>query len=157
MSPLDPKSQAQTDTNSDDRGRRANWAGVVLAITLFVACGVGIYVLSADARREIDALATANVDSTQWALAQSEVELLAVLSEARRDDLDVAEQAVSVRRRFNVFYSRISTLQNSSVLMELRDVNGTGVALNQMADLLDRYVPAIDRFPFRCDVFCASR
>jgi len=39
---------------------------VVLAFT------VALWVLSADARREIDALATASADSSQWALAQAE-------------------------------------------------------------------------------------
>lgn len=124
--------------------RRTSWFGAYLAFAVFTACAVGIYFLSADARREINALATANADSTQWALAQSEVELLALLSEARRTDLSQEAQTSSVRRRFDVFYSRINTMQESPVLSVLREDDATSAELTKVADLLDSMIPTID-------------
>ncbi len=124
--------------------RRTRWFGAFTAFAVFAACAVGIYFLSADARREINALATANADSTQWALAQSEVELLTLLSEVRRDDLDSDAQAAAVRRRFDVFYSRLKTMRESSVLDGLRQEGDVDAALLGIADRLDAMILTID-------------
>ena len=80
--------------------RTSTWFGALLAFVVFSTCAVGIYYLSADARREIDALATANADSTQRAFAQSEVELLALLSETLRSDLPEEQQ---IQKRASAF------------------------------------------------------
>ncbi|MBT8411546.1 MAG: PAS domain S-box protein [Octadecabacter sp.] len=124
--------------------RRANWFGALLASAVFAACAVGIYYLSADARREINALATANADSTQWALAQSEVELLALLSESLRSDLPQEDQVANVRRRFDVFYSRVSTMQESAVLADLRQDDDVRAILSDVSGRLDSMIPIID-------------
>ena len=143
--PPDGPASARHDGKTTTHGmRRTSWFGAFLAICLLAACAVGIYYLSADARREINALATANADSTQWALAQSEVELLALLAEARRSDLSEEEQVRNVRRRFDVFYSRILTMQESAVLSVLREDAEARSGLNEVTDLLDVMVPVID-------------
>jgi len=139
--PVDKPIQRKTATHGM---RRTSWFGAFLALLVFAACAVGIYYLSADARREINAQATANSDSTQWALAQSEVELLAVLSEARRTDLPEDAQVRSVRQRFDVLYSRIKTMQESSVLSVLRADDAISAKLGNLADLLDEMIPIID-------------
>ena len=124
--------------------RRTSWFGALLSFCVFMGCGIGIYYLSADARREIDALATANADSTQWALAQSEVELLALLAQTQRSDLAVNDQATSVRRRFDIMYSRIDTMRESEVLSVLRQDEASRAALADIAETLDRMIPVID-------------
>lgn len=123
-------------------GRRAAIAGVGLVIA---ACLVGIWLLSADARREIDALATANADSAQWSVAQSEVELLTLetaIRAALQSDTDPALQ--TVRRRFDVFYSRMQTLRNSRFFPRLTERAAVREAFGQVTDFLDRTVPLID-------------
>ena len=143
--PPDGPAGSRYDSMAATHGmRRTGWFGAFLATCLLAACVVGIYYLSADARREINALATANADSTQWALAQSEVELLALLAEARRADVAGAEQASNVRRRFDVFYSRIKTMRESAVLSALRQDDSTSEGLTEIADLLDGLIPTID-------------
>ena len=144
MPPDGPVTKSTLSKTATHGMRRTGWFGAFLALLVFAACAVGIYYLSADARREINALATANTDSTQWALAQSEVELLALLSEARRADLSQDAQASRVRRRFDVFYSRINTMQESSVLAVLREDETTSAELTKVADLLDSMIPTID-------------
>lgn len=139
--PAKPNLDGMTTTH---RARANTWFGALLAFVVFSACAVGIYYLSADARREIDALATANADSTQWALAQSEVELLALLSETLRSDLPEEQQIENVRRRFDVFYSRVKTMQESAVLAGLRQDDDARANLSDVSDRLDTIVPIID-------------
>ena len=124
--------------------RRSSWFGALLAFVVFTACAIGIYYLSADARREINALATANADSTQWALAQSEVELLALLSETLRSDVPQEDHVANVRRRFDVFYSRIRTMQQSAVLAGLRQDDDARAILADVSGRLDSMLPVID-------------
>ena len=88
-----------------------------VAVVLFGAAA--IWLLSADARREVDALATANADSTQWSLAQSEVEFLSFASAARAVLAGQAQPA-EARRRFDVFYSRVQTLNSARAFAEVR-------------------------------------
>lgn len=144
MPPDGPAKPNKTSMTTTQRARRNSWFGALLAFFVFAACAVGIYYLSADARREINALATANADSTQWALAQSEVELLALLSETLRSDLPQEEQATNVRRRFDVFYSRIQTMQESAVLADLRQDDEARAILNTVSDRMDSMIPVID-------------
>lgn len=87
-----------------NRGKRRFFVPSIV-IAVIGACFVGIWFLSADARREIDALATANADSTQWSIAQTEVELLtleAAVLNAMHDNSQAALR--DVRRRFDVFF-----------------------------------------------------
>jgi len=139
--PAKPKLMGMTSTHGM---RRTSWFGAFLAFVVFAACAVGITYLSADARREINALATANADSTQWALAQSEVELLALLAQTLRADQPVAEQSDAVRRRFNVLYSRISTMRQSAVLSDFRQDETAQSKLTTVSERLDSMIPIID-------------
>lgn len=139
--PANPTKNSMATTHS---ARTNTWFGALLAFVVFSACAVGIYYLSADARREIDALATANADSTQWALAQSEVELLALLSETLRSDLPEEQQIQNVRRRFDVFYSRVKTMQESAVLTGLRQDDDARAILTDVSNLLDNLIPVMD-------------
>lgn len=139
-----PPSGRDASTPTTHGARRTKWFGPLLAFLLFVASAVGIYYLSADARREINALATANADSSQWALAQSEVELLALLSEARRTEPDTVAHLRSIRRRFDVFYSRIATMRESAILATLREDPAARDYLDEAQSTLDAIVPTID-------------
>lgn len=120
--------------------RRTKWFGALLTFAVVLGSAVGIYLMSADARREINALATTNSDSTQWALAQSEVELLALLSESRRSQPDLQ----NIRSRFDVFFSRVSTMQESAVLADLRKNSHVNENLRTVREQLDDLIPIID-------------
>ena len=85
----------------------------IALIVLFGALGIGIWLLSADARREIDALATANSDSTQWSLAQAEVEFLQLETAVLAAETASAVSLRELRRRFDVFYSRMNIIRNT--------------------------------------------
>ena len=124
---------------------RLQVAVAVLTVSIAV-CGFVVWVVSADARRQIDQLATANSDSIQWSLAQSEVELLALLvavGDARARPGDPAMLA-EVRTRFDILYSRMRTLTTGRVFQTLRQDDPARRRLDQTEAALDAIVPLID-------------
>jgi PAS domain S-box-containing protein len=109
----------------------------VLLVILLVRMGQ-------DVRREIDALATANSDSTQWSLAQSDVELLALKWAIRAADDDVGVSVAEIRTRFDIFYSRVRTVSTSPLYQTLRDDPDVVAALARINAFLEESIPVID-------------
>ncbi|MBF9046419.1 response regulator [Rhodobacterales bacterium LSUCC0031] len=97
-----------------------------------------------EVRREIDALATAKSDSTQWSLAQADVELLALKWAILAAEVDPNASVADVRSRFNILYSRIGTITNSPIYENLRAEASVLAALARIRDYLSTNVPFID-------------
>lgn len=93
---------------------------------------------------KIDLLGTANSDSVQWSLAQSDNELLALMNAISNAHLDGASSIADVRTRFDVFYSRARTLATSPLLKEVRKDPAVVDALKRIERYLDRNVTLID-------------
>jgi PAS domain S-box-containing protein len=112
-------------------------AAVVLATLAIVLMGLEV-------NRKVGVLATANSDSSQWSLAQAEVELLAlqtaVLIAADDPDANLAD----VRRRFDVFYSRFRTISQSQSYAALRALPESPAAFGRIDDFLSGALPLID-------------
>ncbi len=110
--------------------------------------GLGFLVeMGQQVRREIDTLATANSDSAQWAIAQAEVELLALANaiDETIDDPDIGAEALrALRNRFDIFYSRVGILRSSQVFVSVREDPTAADALDQIGGFLDESVPLID-------------
>jgi len=114
------------------------------AVIGVVLCAIGISVLANGVWREVDALAAANSDTTQWSLAQTEVELLTLLVAIHAGEHADGPNLQDVRNRFNILYSRIQLLREGQQFRGLRaDPNVSG-NLDAIATVLDRHVPAID-------------
>ncbi|WP_189410647.1 PAS domain-containing hybrid sensor histidine kinase/response regulator [Neogemmobacter tilapiae] len=113
---------------------------VALAILL---CAFAISYLSSDVRREIDDLARANADNTQWSLAQNELELLAMINAGRRS-MASGEGLDAFRERFDIFYSRARMLQESSQFRELRRSPDVMASIAYTQNFLDRQVVLVD-------------
>ena len=116
-------------------------AAIYLAVVIVSA--TAIWLLSADARQEVDALAVANADSTQWSLAQSEVEFLSFANAARAVIAGDAEPE-EARRRFDVMYSRMQTLKVAPAFAEVRERDAVADALSRVDEFLALAVPVID-------------
>lgn len=119
-------------------------AGLILASV--TVCVIAIFFLSAHVRVEISKLARTSSDNTQWSLSQNEVELLSMIQSSgsaiiRPADLD------EVRKRFDIFYSRMQTLQKSAQFIELRQRESVGHDIKAIQAFLDRYLPLIDGPP----------
>jgi PAS domain S-box-containing protein len=129
------------------RSRIRGLAVIVLSATLF---GILLSVLSVSfftnsVQREVDALAVANSDTTQWTLVQAEVELLA-LQVAVHHAYHVAEtpDLTDVRKRFDVLYSRVRLIEESRQFADLRENPDAARSIAAMNAFLERYTPLVD-------------
>ena len=120
--------------------------GLLFALTV-LASAMMIWILSADARREIDRLATANSDSSQWSIAQIEVEFLAFESAVIKSIVGPEPDLAAVRRRFDVFYSRFQTFQEAGSLASVRSLPELQETRRTIETFIDRTVPLIDGPP----------
>ncbi len=113
---------------------------------VILALGLVVWLLQVDARRQIDEMGTAATDNTQWFLAHSEVEVLALQRAALLLAAPGAgaDQAQDLRQRFDIFYSRIQTLQQGRTYDHLRAEPGISTALMAIQSGLDAAVPVID-------------
>lgn len=116
-----------------------------LSVFLFIATTAlgGIWLISTDARREIDKLAIASADSLQWTLSQLEVEFL-TYQNALLAAIDGRVEVTEVRRRFDVFYSRTQIIKNSPSFEELLESTEIGETVRRIDDLLESAIPEVD-------------
>ncbi|WP_147385919.1 ATP-binding protein [Paracoccus sp. JM45] len=95
-------------------------------------------------REQLHELSAINTDSIHWYLAQSEVELLtlqkATLLLLTEDGYPVQE----VREKFDIFYSRINTLQYGKSFQEVRQQSTVDAAIKNVKDKLQQSTAIID-------------
>ena len=117
---------------------------LLLAVMLGVVGLTALAVLSGNVARDLRLLNSANSDNVQWALSQTEVEFLdfeTVLASAIGDP---AADLKTLRREFDVFYSRITTLRQAAIYAELRKLPEFARNLRIAQQFLDRAVTVID-------------
>lgn len=114
------------------------------AVTGVILCAIGISVLANGVWREVDALAAANSDTTQWSLAQTEVELLTLLVAIHSGEHAAGPNLRDVRNRFDILFSRVQLLREGQQFGGLRADPGVSENLNAVAAVLDRHLPMID-------------
>jgi PAS domain S-box-containing protein len=114
----------------------------VLAVALLTAvCAIAF--LSLDVIRKIDQQSTASTDNVQWTIAQVNVEYLQLLLSIKVAQ-DGQEAVGEVRRRFDVFYSRMTTMQRSPVFRVLREDPAFATSYAKVWIFLDSQVGLID-------------
>ena len=117
----------------------------ILLSALFGLLGLAaIAVLSLDVATKMRQLNSANSDNVQWSLTQAEVDFLEFSNQLNitPDSPDAA--LGELRRKFDVFYSRISTLDKASVYAPLRATPGFSEDLLILQQFLERSVTVID-------------
>lgn len=92
---------------------------------------------------EIEALKAAPRDNVQWTLSQLEVDLL-LLDQAIRRASTAPETLAAVRKRFDLFYSRVDTLTNGSMFAELRSGSPGTENLLELQTFLKDSITLID-------------
>lgn len=111
--------------------------GIVLVV-------IAISFLANNVQREVDALAVANSDTTQWSLVQTEVELLALqvaIHEAEHlPDPDLTE----IRRRYDVLFSRIHLIGESKQFTDLRNNPEAAESLAVLNAFLNKNTAHVD-------------
>ena len=151
-----------TDTDRRSRLIKRSVMAVIVSALLLALWGIALF--TEDVRKEIDTLAIANSDSLQWSLAQFEVEFLqmeqaleaaiattetrsapAPDEPARRpaDPEAIAEFA----RRFDIFYSRASTLLDGVGFTEVVESDRVKQDIENIRVFIESSASAIDAGP----------
>ncbi|TMV61447.1 hypothetical protein FGG78_35175, partial [Thioclava sp. BHET1] len=125
--------------------RSLKLAGAALAIGICLAL---IATLAMGIIRELRDLKTANSDNIQWVLAQTDVEYLQfalAIDAARAEQPQASPSALAdVRRRFDIFYSRIRTIEQGPAFARMRALAGVRERLVRIEAFLTQTVPEID-------------
>jgi PAS domain S-box-containing protein len=90
--------------------------GRTLAVLAGLIALLAIGFLASNVAREMQLLRSAQSDNAQWSLAQTEVEFL----DFANATATFQEPPARIRRRFDIFYSRIQTIENAQVYASLR-------------------------------------
>lgn len=112
--------------------------------TILVLAGLVVFtaiaLLALNVQREIRLMGSAQADNLQWSLAQTEVEFLEYARQVEADPPDL----VTLKRRFDVFYSRVTTMKTASVFANLREGADTQAYLELISAFLDDSAGIID-------------
>lgn len=122
----------------------ARWAATSAAGLLFVVLTIGITALAKQAVIEITALNTAKSDNLQWTLAQSEVEFLSFYTQLIRVDSGQTIEMASLRRWFDIFYSRMDTITTGKLYGQLAQGEKLTPAFDHINDFLKETAVLID-------------
>lgn len=125
--------------NGDRYVRRLLW--FLLVVALFAAV---ILYLIAQVSGQLRHLSSVRSDVVQWDLSQAEVEHLELTDAIRRNLYRSGTAPDEVRKRFDIFYSRVRNLADGALYAEYQTVDGVPERLARLEAFLDRWVPVID-------------
>ena len=134
--------QARVAGTGPDR-RRNLWTRTSAIVLLLVFCMGTVAGMAWLVLREIDELSTANSDNLQWSLAQAGVEFLQfelAVNKAHSQSGPLGD----VRRRYDVFYSRMHTLERGAVFRSLRREPEFAGPHQEISTFLTALLPLID-------------
>lgn len=114
--------------------------GRTLAGLAGLAALVAIGLLANNVAREMQSLRSARTDNAQWSLAQTEVEFLDFVNAVNQFE----EEPDQIRRRFDIFYSRINTIEIARVYETLRAAPRFAEQLVLMRVFLDQAARIVD-------------
>ncbi len=127
----------------DPATARSRRMRIFLAVVLVLAGVFGIGVLALEVARQIDAQSGASTDNVQWALSQIDVELLG-FETALGDAVQTPSNLDEVRKRFDIFYSRVQTLSEGEVFAQPREDAEFKACLDRLQALVQRLTPSMD-------------
>ena len=113
--------------------------------SLLLLCFVGIVVLAFNVWRELVELERLSTDNTQWALMQTEVEMLRLqlsveTAKANTNDADLTQ----IRRWFDVVYARVGMLAESDTYASKLLLPNFAPNVGLLQSFLNRTLPLID-------------
>jgi PAS domain S-box-containing protein len=94
---------------------RHRLAAGAIAVFIFVVLAIGITALARQALDQLRLLNTANSDNLQWTLSQTEVEFLLYYNAALYAASEPNLSLDILRKRFDIFYSRIDTIRRGPI------------------------------------------
>jgi len=121
---------------------RQGYAVLMVVSALFI---LAIISLAQAVSRDLELLESANSDNVQWTLSQTEVEFLDFERALDKGLIESEFDAETIRLEFDIFYSRVSTLENGALYQGLRDTADFQTELTVVRQFLDQHAPLIDR------------
>lgn len=118
--------------------------GYSLLFVVAVICVLGILSLSQTVFQQLHLLDSASSDNVQWTLSQAEVEYLELERKIDHSLATFTTDVDQVRLKFDIFYSRIATLESGSLYEGLRQTEDFTQSITNVRDYLDRNVDLID-------------
>lgn len=117
----------------------------LIALWVLAVVGLSIVVfMSNTVAKDLRLLNSASSDNVQWTLSQVEVEFLEYELHLVRSLQEKAPDLNTLRREFDIFYSRINILRSSSLYAFLRDEPEFSSRLDKVQAFLDAAVDTID-------------
>ncbi|MCK0121456.1 ATP-binding protein [Loktanella sp. F6476L] len=114
--------------------------GRTLAGLAGLAALIAIGLLANNVAREMQSLRSARSDNAQWSLAQTEVEFLDFVNAVNLFE----EPPDRIRRRFDIFYSRVNTIEVAEVYEKLRQSDQFASQLALTRTFLNEAVTIVD-------------
>ncbi|GAA6180072.1 response regulator [Shimia sp. NS0008-38b] len=111
---------------------------------LLVASLLSVGVLERKVFADLQALATAQNDDVSWTMSQLEVELMGLQNAILDARAEATGEFSTVRKRFDIFFSRITTFRQSAFFKSLSSDEDTVKRLAIVVDFLDVTAPVID-------------
>lgn len=112
--------------------------------SVLIACLLSIGYLGRTVKIDLDALSIAQNDDVSWRMSQLEVEVLR-LQNAANDASQLPDANLSeFRKRFDIFYSRVSTLTQSMLYQTLQGDPAILAGLTSTIAFLDATAPIVD-------------
>ncbi|SLN63245.1 Autoinducer 2 sensor kinase/phosphatase LuxQ [Falsiruegeria litorea R37] len=106
--------------------------------------GVFVVVLGRAVVSDLDALSTAQNDDISWNISQLEVELLKLQNVTLEVMQDPDTDLASFRKRYDIFYSRLSNLSQGRLFHSLRERQDVQAALRAANSFLEMNTPVVD-------------
>lgn len=121
-----------------------NWTRLGVVVFALALCGITITLLYVEVWYKSRELSATSPDDSFWSLAQADVEVLALQS-ALHDAIEHKPADLRrVRSRYDIYYSRIQTLRNSSLFVDVLQGESVDEAYRQIAEFFHQTLPIID-------------
>ncbi|GGX59716.1 hybrid sensor histidine kinase/response regulator [Tateyamaria omphalii] len=117
---------------------------ITLFAGLLIAGLVFIIYLGRSVIEDLDALSTALHDDISWNMSQLEIETLNLGSAAHSATHDPNSDLSVFRKRYDIFYSRVTTLTQSAFYQAIRDDDEAQASLAATKAFLDVATPIVD-------------
>lgn len=126
------------------RNKTALRAQLVFSILLGVIGFAAITILAVNVTRDLRLLNSASSDNVQWTLSQTEVEFLEFERTLWHFRQGTTPDLAELRREFDIFYSRITTLREASIYAPVRGLPDFRQSLEELRIFLDEGAALID-------------
>lgn len=133
-----------TDRPADMTPKRRSGAalGWVVSVSLVLVMALSV-IYSREVLTDLAQLQSADSDNVHWTLTQAEVEYLSFINALNAGTPETADLD-QVREKYDIFYSRLSTLQNARLFRDLTANPTFDRSLNNLTTLINDALPLID-------------